>query len=370
MKVSFSAISTFMRCPAAYAFKYREGLRVIRPQAHFEIGSIIHAALEPILFAHARGERLPDIESAVREGCSTLREKRDMTLDSEEHAQIATAALEWHVPRMRLESWETLMIDGKPAVELELEVPFEGATLQAHIDWIARSRSTGKVWIIDHKTSKNRLTDQCYVEFDLQLALYREAATLAGIERGGSLLHQLCTTPPSKVAPLKRPSKGRLFSAAKNQRTDWETYQNALIQHGQDPKDYADIQDMLNDQCSKSPFRRWVRDVTSPECHTAMIDLARLAVRQMRKIKEGGAPALPTRVNAYTCERCDMRPWCDATLAEQDPTSLVYTVYQPDADSPHACPERDSGTAALAAYNARTSRTGRYDLHGWNPHKA
>src|SRR5690606_32705212 len=199
---SFSAISTYLTCTQRYAIKYRDGLRLIAPQAHFEVGSIIHAAFVPILTAHWRGDPLPDAETAVREGCHILREKREMTIDSEEHAQLAVKALEWHVPRMELGKWETLTYQDAPAVELELVVPFGPlASLQAHIDWIARSRVSGRTYIIDHKTSKHRMSDQGWCEHDLQLALYRHACEEAGIKVDGAMLHQMCYHPPSPVEP-------------------------------------------------------------------------------------------------------------------------------------------------------------------------
>ena len=371
MKVSYSAIQTYLTCLAKYGYKYRDAIRPIVSSPHFEVGSIIHAAYEPILTAHWRGESLPSAESAVREGCKQLREKRGMSLDSEEHAQIAVTALEYHVPRMRLESWETLTHDDAPAVELELLVPFGGEDthLQAHIDWVARSKQSGKVYIIDHKTSKHRMGEQGWIEFDLQLALYQEACRIAGISVDGALLHQLCYTPPSPVKPLARPSKtGLRFSCAKSQRTDWETYQNALIAHGEDPEKYLDIRDMLNDQCSKSPFRRWAPDITTPEGHARMIEIAVQAVQGMRAIKYDGAPAQPSRVNEWTCGRCEMKPWCSAQMLGLDPRSLILSVYKPDVDSLFAELAPADDLTALRLYQDTTSHTGRYDVHKWTPH--
>ena len=371
MKVSYSAIQTFLTCRAKYGFKYRDGLRPIRSSPHFEVGSIIHAAYEPILTAHWRGENLPSADSAVREGCKQLREKRGMSLDSEEHAQTAVKALEYHVPRMRLESWETLTFEDRPAVELELLVPFGGEDthLQAHIDWVARSRQNGKVFIVDHKTSKHRMSDQGWIEHDLQLALYRKACALAGIETDGALLHQLCYTPPSPVKPLKKAGKdGRRFSVAKSQRTDWETYQNALITAGEDPEKYLDIRDMLDDQCAKSPFRRWAPDITTPEGYARMIEIAESAVDSMRAIKYGGAPAQRSRVGEWSCGRCEMKPWCNATMLGLDPRSLILSVYKPDDDSPFAGLDPSDNLDALKLYNDMTSHMRRYDVHQWSPH--
>ncbi len=369
MKVSFSSIQTYLTCPARYGYKYRDGLRMIKPQTHFEIGSIIHAAFEPILTAHWLGQSLPSAESAVREGCKILREKKGLTLDSEEHAQIAVRALDWHVPRMRLDLWETLTFGDKPAVELQLEVPFgNDTTLQAHIDWIARSRVTQRVYCIDHKTTKHRLGDLAMTEFDLQLALYRHACMLVGIDVDQSLLHQICYTPPDDIEPLKRPKKGaRRFSVAKNQRTDWETYQNALIRHGEDPDLYQDVHELLDDQCSKSPFRRWSPDRTTQDGHDKLIEIAIHAVDNMRDIKYDNGPALPNRVNEWTCGKCDLRSWCDARMLSLDPRSLLRSVYQTDDDSKYA-EEFTTDTAALRLHTQRVSRMDRYDAHGFSPH--
>ena len=368
MKVSFSAIQTYLACEARYAYKYRDGLRVIRASPHFEVGSIIHAALDTILTSHWKGDPLPSAEIAVRDGCAKLREKRRMTPDSEDHAIQAVRALEWHVPRMRLESWETITVDDAPAVELELAVPFGGVTLQAHIDWIAKSKVNGRTYIIDHKTSKNRLTDQGWAEFDLQLSLYLEATRIAGIASDGALLHQMCYHPPSDVAPLKRVAKaGRRFSSSQSTRTDWETYQNALIAHGEDPDQYLDMRDMLDDQCAKAPFRRWVPNITTPAGHEKMLGIARQAIDGMRAIKEDGAREQPTRVSEWTCGQCEMRPWCDAVLLGHDPRSLILSVYSPDEGSPYA-DAAPGDVQAIQAYAARTAQNDRYNTHGYTPH--
>jgi hypothetical protein len=373
VKVSFSSISTALDCEQRYAYRYRDGLRLISAQEHFEIGSIVHGALESVLTAHWSGAPLPPIETAVRDACAKLREKRGMSFDAEENAEIAKKALEYHVPRMDLVSWETVTFEGRPAVELELEIPFGppewGVFLQTHIDWIARSKATGKVWIVDHKSSQNRLSDQAWVENDLQLGLYREACKLAGLHIDGAILHQLCVYPPAEPVPLKRVRKGqRPFSVAKNQRTDWETYQNALIRHGENPDDYGDVRTMLDDQCARTPFRRWVKDVTTDRGHAALMRVALNTVLRMRELRTGSLPIVG-RVNEWSCGKCEMRSWCDAELLEIDPRSLLGSVYEADDGSPFDGVTAEPGEiAALLMHSHRNAHTDRYDVHRWTPH--
>jgi hypothetical protein len=274
---------------------------------------------------------------------------------------------------MDLAAWETVTHDGKPAVELELEVPFGptewGVMLQAHIDWIARSKVSGKVWIVDHKTSQSRLTDQGWAEHDLQLALYRYACERAGITVDGATLHQMCVYPPAEPTLLKRVRKGqRPFSAAKNQRTDWETYQNALIAHGENPDDYGDVREMLEDQCARTPFRRYVRDVTTPEGHAALMRVALGAVARMRELRTGSLPIVG-RVNEWSCGRCEHRSWCDAELLGLDPRSLLGSVYEADEGSPYdGASAEPNEVSALLLHSHRNAHTGRYDVHRWTPH--
>lgn len=369
MKVSYSAISTFLECGEKYWLKYGAGLRVIRPLPVFEVGSIVHEALAVLLRAHARGEPLPAIESAVRDGCVAMRERKTMTDMCEENAQIAVNALEYHVPRMQLDRWETVMIDGEPAVELELEVPFAGARLCAHVDWVARSKESGKVYIIDHKTTKHRLPEQPYVYHDLQLALYKHAFyTQHGIQTDGSMLHQMSTYPPSPPKRLARPSQGRKFSTAKSTRSNRETFCAGLHEAGESVTPYLEFLNTLDASEAKRPFRRWTPDRTSPEGHAAMIDKAALAVREMMDIRERRREPIANRVNEWTCGRCEYRSLCDAKMLGYDPRSLIHSVYSPDDDSVYADDYDTDDDRAYKLHLARLSHTGVFNVHGWSPH--
>ena len=128
------------------------------------------------------------------------------------------------------------------------------------------------------------------------------------------------------------------------------------------------MRDILNDQCAKSPFRRWVPNVTSEDGHHVIMAIARQAVEGMQAIKYRGAPAQANRVSEWTCGKCDHRPWCDAMLLDRDPRSLLITVYEPDKDSPYANSERPEDDTALREYMHRSAALGAYDMHGWSPH--
>lgn len=165
VRLSFSRVDSYGRCPAQFRFQYVDGLPG-EPSPHLSFGTSIHAALErfydrKLPECPTEGELLSflyeDWDGSGFEGMD-----RDEQLRWYRHAQ--EVLLRFHAreaPRYRL-----------PAdTEKWFEVPFEDeATVVGSIDRVDVDEE-GALEVIDYKTSK-RVRDRSAVRRSLQLAIY------------------------------------------------------------------------------------------------------------------------------------------------------------------------------------------------------
>jgi putative RecB family exonuclease len=165
VRLSFSRVDSYGRCPAQFRFQYVDGLPG-EPSPHLSFGTSIHAALErfydrKLPECPTEGELLSFLYEEW-EGSGFEGMDRDEQLRWYRHAQ--EVLLRFHAreaPRFRL-----------PAdTEKWFEVPFAGeATVVGSIDRVDVDDG-GSLEVIDYKTSK-RVRDRSAVRRSLQLAIY------------------------------------------------------------------------------------------------------------------------------------------------------------------------------------------------------
>lgn len=348
-----------MICEQAGAFAYDDRLVPIKSRKTFDVGTYVHALSEHALREHARtGSTTALDERAAAEVCKQLKREEGTDID-EVDAVAGLAAAQESLRRIDLDRWETVRgKDGSPCIELTLVVPWRGHELEVRIDWIARSLDTGKVWIIDHKTTRSSIDDDPgTVEFDLQLALYREAAEIAGIHVDGAMHNLIRVT--KNVEPYVLEKSGKLSRAKTKNAMPWPLYEQAVIDRGEDPADYADMREALEAR----RWSMWRPDVTSDLGRENILNEAERALWRMQEPGETLAARLPYGA----CDRCAYQTLCDYKLDGKDPSSLLGVVYKAkDEDSPHHGAETFDEDG-LADYFARAQRTGKYDVKAFKP---
>jgi hypothetical protein len=359
IKISPSGIRKQLHCEYAAYAEYVEGLAPLLQDHRFAFGKAVHALLEFALRLHWAGGHAaaPVLEAFGQQGEQIARESfaamhdDDGTTVDEQTAIDALAMVRWVLPRMELDKWETLTIDGEPAVEVMLERELlPDVVLCGKLDWLARHKQSGDVFVVDHKTSKGALSPDELVEHDLQLALYRWLADAPGRAAGG-MLHKMRRHPPKTPALLK---KGDALSRAAIA-SDWPTYLAALRAHGFDPADYAEQQEKLEGAC----FHGFFRDVTSDRSRRELVGIAQDVGRRLHQLHERVGD-WPLRNRSLGCSGCDFKAWCDASLDGLHPGSLVGLGYSLRKDSPW----RDataSNNAAAVAFEQRLARAGPFD---------
>lgn len=165
MYLSFSKISTYLKCPERYKFIYVEGLPT-SVRSYFSFGNSIHKALEDFYKEDARliKNKSPSVyllelleKNWISEGYSSIKEE---------------VRAKGEAKRILSKYYRAEMFTYKPAlaVEKEFSFDFNGIDVKGRIDRI--DDSPGGVSIVDYKTS-NLLPDLFKEEEIMQPLIYK-----------------------------------------------------------------------------------------------------------------------------------------------------------------------------------------------------
>ncbi len=165
MRLSYSAIDTYLRCPLQYKFRYIERLPM-KPTPQLSFGSTIHTVLKEFY----RDRTAPPPVEKIVDLLDCAWEDAGFTSVEEETEYRARAI------RVLETFWEKHRTDYRcpEAVEEFFEIPLDGVTLTGVIDRVDRT-SDGGLEVIDYKTSE-RIPSERQVQKDLQLSIYHFAA--------------------------------------------------------------------------------------------------------------------------------------------------------------------------------------------------
>ena len=171
MRISYSQVSTYQRCPQQYKLQYLDRIHVpAGPELHF--GAALHDALN-FMYDPRRAD-IPSLDEVV-EAFVKAWQGREQEVKDEARRQ---SFFEQGVDLMR-RHYEK---HGRPeegrhtaATELPFSIPFDGEhSITGRIDRVD-SLPENRLEIVDYKTSR-RMRPQNEMEKDAQLAIYRMAA--------------------------------------------------------------------------------------------------------------------------------------------------------------------------------------------------
>jgi hypothetical protein len=190
LHVSFSQVSTWLRCPESFRLRYVAGAAPSHQSANLVFGSAIHGALA---FHH---------ECLRRDGKpAVLDEVLHDFADRWQAAQESSLRIQWDdedspqklfdLGRELLTLYlETVQVGAVLAVEKQFSLPIydsRGArleeTLVGFVDVIEQD-ADGSVWITELKTAARRF-DEFRLLYDHQLSLYAAAREVLGIPNAG-----------------------------------------------------------------------------------------------------------------------------------------------------------------------------------------
>jgi len=192
--ITYSRLSTYQRCPREHRLRYQDRLRPKTKEHALGFGSLVHAGLESWWTHHS----LDDAIDAMTRAAGTELDEFDIARAS---AMMTGYNERW---LSVAESYEVLAVEQAfvaPLVNPVTGHPSRTYRLAGKIDAIARDRSTGHIWIIEHKTTSSPLTPgSLYWErlrLDAQISTYVAGAASLGYEVFGCI-YDVLRKPPIK----------------------------------------------------------------------------------------------------------------------------------------------------------------------------
>jgi CRISPR/Cas system-associated exonuclease Cas4 (RecB family) len=315
--LSYSRISTFLRCRKLYGYQYLQRLKPKREKNYLHKGILIHKGLEYALRAMHRGDTDNLISESIRgieNEYEKFLERAEVQLFSDipeykEELQVSCtesiAITKRAIRNLELEKgrWKTLEINGTPIIEYRIEVPLPGwKGFVGYIDWAAEDTTTGCKWLIDFKTKKVLHAEE-NEEINLQAAIYQYLLEKMGLVLNGSGSYQIKSEIPEIPATLKN---GEISKALIS--TDWETYSAEVLRCNLSLEKYIDVKNKL-----KSFDKLTVNYRTSNEVEKIWQEI--LAISQDIRYSE-----LPIyrNINPLNCKSCAYHDLCFAELRGND----------------------------------------------------
>jgi hypothetical protein len=185
-KISYSELTTLLRCSQKHSYAYRQGLISVRPPSYFSKGKLLHEAMAAWLeWAHlARiGETLntPMPNAYWAEALKRMAEKGEQLPPESDIEQIRSQFISF-VKSADMTGIEVLGVEEEFYADLGWRINGEPVLLHGIIDARLRDVDTGETWVVEHKTA-GRAWSESQFTFDFQGPLYIEAVEALTGER-------------------------------------------------------------------------------------------------------------------------------------------------------------------------------------------
>jgi len=322
--LSFSQISTYLRCRQEWRYVYQENL-VPRVDARpLSLGSAVHMGLATALREYYYGG-VP-VEDGVRKGVESWKERELAQGDLFEEEieaihQVGADAEQIAIRTLRklpIDEWETVMDPaGIPMIEYHFTVPLKGwGGFHGYIDWVGWHKPTDQIWLVDWKV---RGSFQPYEaeEVNLQNAAYQYAIfRILRKPPVGTITFQISSKPPARPKLNKDGTMSRALI-----KTDWETYKAALLEAGLDPDDYLDMAEKLSAVEFFRPVKEYRTLHTVRQVWKEVIEPTAREIRRSNKI-------VARNLGHRTCNGCAYRQLCLAELNGEDAGYIRETHYR------------------------------------------
>jgi len=328
MHISYSQIYDLNNCEWRHWLKNYKKIKAIDRPRPRELGSAVHVGLEALFKGRDPEKAILDWKD---EESASLKKWSDIApeivedgLDiMEDVVKVSTQI----VPRF-LEWWdgEGFTVD-EDWVEKKVEIPLDDdVTFLAYIDSVVTDKN-GLCFVADWKTRKVFQSQDSELT-NLQKMLYQWALMESGLTTDGSLIVQIYAGLPSEPETLKAGTTSR-----RKIRTDWPTYEQKVLENGESPISYLDMQEKIAGWGYK-----WF-DVnyayrSANEIQAVPDNFLKPALSKIQRIMTGEEP-MRTGFGSQSCGWCWAKPVCLESLkgtSVEDAASYGFDVPQGSDD--------------------------------------
>jgi hypothetical protein len=209
--------------------------------------------------------------------------------------------------------------EGLTYLQVEWEIRNElpgGHTFEGHIDKLAQD-ANGRIWVMDHKSHKQLPNEDARFS-DLQLAFYVASCKQNDIDVSGLVWDYLRTKLPAVPEVLKN---GEL-SKRQNIDTTWPVYLAEVKRLGLDPRDYKDMQSLLEGNEVKFYRRVWLPSPNASMIKSIVRDIS-VTAHEIEFLSNHSK----VRNLQKDCTQCEFYQLCHAELRGMDAEFIRETDY-------------------------------------------
>lgn len=319
---SYTEITTYRRCPKKYYYSRVENIEPVQMGWRIDFG----LWMDELLNTHYRGEDWLTAHVELQEQWEA--DVLPFTDDPEliELPELAVQVMGRYLKRYRDEDWNVLHV----------QESFEISGIGITPDLVIEQRTTGGIWVVDHKTTGNAIPDEWDLMADTQHLLY-----VAGMRRlygdrvQGVVFNHIRSKLPTKPRLNKTVKKELGHPDINNVAridTDYETLLNFAAENGVPP--YEALTERLAELRYSDPFFKRTPLLTPQvSCDIAVAE-AKDTIYTIKLAHEDDAwprTVLPQSAGIASCNSCGYKELCQAELFGLDTTSarLLYTERTP-----------------------------------------
>lgn len=336
--VSLSAVEAFRRCQQYYEYGWVRQLRPAVDDIAPHRGTLIHEYLEVYYrslgeglspdAAHGAGLVQIDTHETELKLAASLYHQAGRTEDALIYAgllndvtDLARRYFNIH-GRLDAERYEILLVEEPLRMAI-----VTGIVSNGRCDLLTRDRSTGIVWLWEHKSTQQ--VPEAHIRlWDLQTLLYvTKIQRTLNIKVDGVLWNYIRTKPPMIPALLKSKARASLTRRA-DLDTNWETYERTLQRHNIDPREYTEVRDRLLPREAEVYFPRYEHVIVA-DIDLMLHDYAVTStqIRRSRWEWEHGR-SRPVRSLGRHCGWCRYVRLCEANLMGGDEEGLIKRLFK------------------------------------------
>lgn len=330
IEIRGSEASTFQRCRLKWKYQWVDGLKPKRPNGKLFFGTLFHKYLESYY--------MNDDFTALKDMTTLFDDTDTSRMEQVELDELWDMALT--ISQNYVRRWsDAKSMQNTIATELKFRIPYgDDLMYYGTIDRIYLDQDK-RLWFTDYKTVASVEQYEDNAEMDRQISRYwwavqqmtkgaieywnpnteewesRVWKLVQGKEVAGFVYDIIKKDMPHPPEVLK---KGGL-SKAKNQKTSFELYRQAIRDHGLDDRDYEDILVYLRDK--PDPFFKRVEVFrTQGEVDASMEELL-LVARDMHN------PRIYRNITKDCSWDCDFKGLCQASMDGSNVDMLINLMF-------------------------------------------
>lgn len=324
-KVSVSDLASFLSCPRQWWFNYY--WRTPVPAPPFWIGQIVHAGLEAYYktgspeeaLGRARKFIVGEIDRLSVQFPEWSGVEASLTID----AEMALAL----IANYCIFDEENPLKAEIVRVEMPVRMPtIEGVGLiSGRIDLLLRSKETGRLWIVDHKTV-GRAPNLAGLDVDEQMTAYAWLVWRLYGEVPEKIIYNVIVKALPKEPTVLTSGKTPKLSRDKSQSTTSALYRDKIRELGLQEGDYAEMLEYLDTLGWSSYFQRVESSRTEEELGAFDCRASVKALQLESILEEPDVYAIPAP-SSFSCGYCPFLAACKTMDEDGDWQSIVNSRF-------------------------------------------